>query len=51
MVDSVSKGYQMLTLIISYLPAPITAFLFLGFGIFAIQAVLQVIKWFLGGGD
>lgn len=50
-VQSVSKGYQMLWLLISAMPLPVQAYLSLLFAAFAINFLVAVIKWFLGGGD
>lgn len=50
-VQSVNKGYQMLWLIIASLPLPVQSFLTLLFAVFAINFLVAVLKWFLGGGD
>lgn len=50
-VQSVSKGYQMIHLLISFLPLPVQAFLSLFFAAFSTHFLVAVIKWFLGGGD
>lgn len=48
-IQSVAKGYSMLRLLISAMPPPIQAFLSLMFAAFAINFLVSVIKWFLGG--
>lgn len=48
-IQSVNKGYQMLHLILSFMPLPVQAFLSLCFAVFAINFLVSVIKWFLGG--
>lgn len=50
-VQSVAKGQEMLRLLISYMPLPVQAFLSLLFAAFAVNFLIAVIKWFLGGGD
>lgn len=49
-VQSVAKGYQMLWVIISHLPLPIQTFLSLIFAVFAINCLVSIIRYFLGGG-
>lgn len=50
MVQSVLKGYQMLQLIIFYLPITIQAFFSLVMAFIVIGSLVSVIKWFLRGG-
>lgn len=49
LVQSVGKGYDMIRLIISFLPLPFQAFLSLFFAVFCIGFLVSVLKWFLGG--
>lgn len=49
-VQSVSKGYQMLWVMISYMPLPVQAFLSLMFAAFAINSIIAILRYFLGGG-
>lgn len=49
LVQSVEKGYEMLQLIISFLPLPVQAFLGLLFAVYSINFMTAIIKWFLGG--
>lgn len=50
-VQSVQKGYEFLQIIISYLPAPISAFVNLVFVIVGISELVGAIKFIFGGGD
>lgn len=49
LVQSVAKGYQMIALLIASMPLPVQAFLGLMFAAFAINFLVSVLKWFLGG--
>lgn len=49
LVQSVAKGYQMIQLLVSSLPLPFQALISLVFAAFAINFLVSVIKWFLGG--
>lgn len=51
-VQSVIKGYDMLRMILSYMPVTIQAFFNLALAFIVIGSLVSVIKWFLrGGGD
>lgn len=51
-VQSVSKGYQMLQLILSFMPVSIQTLLQLVFAFIVIGSLVSVIRFFLrGGGD
>lgn len=52
MVQSVIKGYDMIRLLLSYLPVPVQTFFQLALAFVAIGSLVSIIKYFLrGGGD
>lgn len=50
-VQSVQKGYEFLQIIISYLPAPISAFVNLVLVVLGVSQLVAAIKFIFGGGD
>lgn len=51
MVNSVMKGYEMLRLLLSSLPAPLYAFFNLVLGLIILSGLVSLVKAFFGGGD
>lgn len=51
MIQSVLKGYQMIAMLISALPLPLSAFIGLMFALIAVLALVKSFTFLVGGGD